>query len=74
MRFEELKAEILKLSPEARATLARELLASLDFMDEDETEKLWLEEAEQRDKDLDVGLAKSRPVGDVLKDARALRK
>ncbi|HIG92823.1 TPA: addiction module protein [Candidatus Woesearchaeota archaeon] len=74
MSFEELKAEILKLSPEARATLARELLASLDCMDEDETEKLWLEEAERRDKDLDGGLAKSRPAGDVLKDARALRK
>lgn len=73
MSFEELKAEVLKLNPEARATLARELLASLEFMNDDETEKLWLEEAARRDKELDSGTAKSRPAGDVLKDARSRR-
>ncbi len=74
MSFEELKAEVLKLGPQARATLARELLASLEVMDHDEIEKMWIEEAERRDNDLDAGLARSRPAAEVLKDARARRK
>ena len=45
MNIEELKTEILRLNPEARANLAREILASLDAMSESEIEALWIEEA-----------------------------
>jgi hypothetical protein len=37
--FEELKEEVLRLNPEARALLARELLASLDAMSEADPEE-----------------------------------
>lgn len=49
MGFEELKEEMLRLAPEARALLARELLACLEGMSEAETEKFWVDEAIRRD-------------------------
>ena len=74
MSVEELKAEALRLSPEARAYLARELLASLDGMSEAEVEKLWIEEAIDRDMELDRGAARAYPADEVLARARARRK
>jgi hypothetical protein len=74
MSVEELKAEALRLGPEARAYLARELLASLDVMSEAELEKLWLQEATRRDAELDGGAAKACPEEEVLDRARARRK
>jgi hypothetical protein len=73
MRVEELKQEALRLSPEARAYLARELLASLDAMSDAEIEKLWLDEAIRRDEELDSGTARAFPADDVLARARARR-
>lgn len=49
MGVEELKIEALRLNSDARAYLARELLASVDDMSEEEIGKLWLEEAARRD-------------------------
>jgi len=72
--FEELKSEVLRLNPEARALLARELLASLDAMSEAEIEKLWVDEAIQRDTELDSGTARAYPAEEVLERARARRK
>ena len=74
MGFEELKSEVLRLNPEARALLARELLASLDAMSEAEIEKLWVDEAIQRDTELDSGTARAYPAEEVLERARARRK
>ena len=74
MSVEELKEEALRLSPEARAYLARELLASLDAMSAAEIEKLWIDEAIRRDEELDSGTARAYPAVDVLARARARRK
>ena len=74
MRFEELKEEILRLAPEARALLARELLASLEAMSDDEIEKLWVDEAIRRDEELDKGTGKAFPAEEVFKRARDRRK
>ena len=71
MDVEKLKGKALQLNPEARAYLARELLASLDSMNEAEIERLWLEEAMRRDNDLDKDGAKAYPVQEVLDRARA---
>jgi hypothetical protein len=71
---EELKQEALRLSPEARAYLARELLASLDAMSEAEIEKLWMDEAIRRDEELDSGAARAYPADEVLARVRARRK
>jgi hypothetical protein len=72
--FEELKEEVLRLNPQARALLARELLASLDTMSEAEIEKLWVDEAIRRDEELDRGAARAYPAIDVFKRVRARRK
>ena len=74
MSVEELRAEALRLKPQARAYLARELLASLDAMSEAESEELWIEEAGRRDQELDGGQASSCAAGEVLARARARRK
>ena len=74
MSLEELRTEAFKLSPELRACLARELLASLDDMSEAEIERLWVDEASRRDNDLDEGSALAYPADEVLARARARRK
>ena len=74
MSIEELKAEVLRLSPEARAYLARELLASLDELSQSEVEKLWIDEAIRRDEELDSGKACAYPVDDVIVRTLARRK
>lgn len=74
MSIDELKAEALRLDPEARADLARELLASLDGLSGDEVEKLWIDEAIRRDEELDSGAARAYPADEVLDRARARRK
>jgi putative addiction module component (TIGR02574 family) len=74
MSIEELRDEALKLSPESRAYLARELLASLDTMSESELEQLWLDEAIRRDDELDSGGAQAFPAEEVLARAREHRK
>jgi hypothetical protein len=71
MDIEKLKGEALQLDPEVRAYLARELLASLDTMSEDEIERLWLDEALHRDGELDKDIAKAYPAQEVLRRVRS---
>jgi hypothetical protein len=71
MNPEELKAEALRLAPEARAKLAHALLKSLENLSESEIESLWIEEALRRDKELDGGEIPMRRAEDVLRDARS---
>jgi hypothetical protein len=68
MTIEPLRAEALRLSPEGRAHLARELLSSLDELSEAEVEALWIEEALRRDDELDQG-AEAHPADEVLAGA-----
>ena len=74
MSIEEIKEEALRLSPEARAYLARELLASLDTMSDAEIEKLWIDEAVRRDEEMESGVAIAYPADEVLARARERRK
>jgi hypothetical protein len=71
--IDELTEQAMRLTPEARAHLARELLSSLDSLSESEVEELWLEEAAHRDAELDAGSARSIPAGDVIARARERR-
>jgi len=50
-------AAVLKLPPEERARIARELIASLDEPRETETEQAWIDEIERRLQDVDAGTA-----------------
>lgn len=74
MSVDELKAEALRLDPQTRAYLARELLASLDGLSEAEIQKLWLDQALRRDEELDSGAARAYPSDEVLDRARTRRK
>ncbi len=74
MGIEELKNEVLKLNPESRAYLAKELINSLDTMSEFEIESLWVKEASRRDNELDQGMAQGYPAKETLARARSSRK
>ncbi|HJW74158.1 MAG TPA: addiction module protein [Thermoleophilia bacterium] len=72
MTIDELRREALGLDLRSRASLARDLLSSLDDLSEAEIEQLWLEEAVRRDAALDAG-SPSSDAADVLSRARARR-
>ena len=74
MGIEELRNEVLKLNPESRAYLAKELINSLDTMSEVEIESLWVTEAARRDNELDQGTARGYPAKEALTRVRASRK
>ncbi len=71
MSPEELKAEALRLAPDARAKLAHVLLESLEDLSEAEIETLWVEEALRRDKEFDSRRVPLRRADNVLKEARS---
>lgn len=48
MNIQAIEQEVLHLPIEDRARLAEKLLSSLDNLSEQETEKLWLVEAQRR--------------------------
>ena len=72
----EVSIAALKLDHENRAELARQLLASLEEEEEqlspEQCEKLWTEEAERRNQDMEEGKVKGIPLEDALASARAL--
>lgn len=71
MTFDELQSEALKLDPKSRATLAGELLRSLEELSADENARLWAEESARRDAELGSDPEAGRPAADVFRDARA---
>ena len=71
MSLEELEAEALKLDAKARAHLAGKLLESLESLSPDENARLWAEEAQRRDAEMDVNAEASCPADEVFRDARA---
>ena len=73
MTVDELKSEALRLAPQARAELARELLHSLDDLSEAEVDQLWLEEAARRASELDSGALRAVPADEVLARLKARR-
>lgn len=55
MNFKSLEKQALNLPAQERARLAHELLASLDSLSPSEHERLWLDEAERRARQIDAG-------------------
>ncbi len=70
MSIDEIKTEALKLSPASRASLARDLLASLETLSAAEIERLWIDEAIRRDGENDRGAAQLQPAEEVFARAR----
>lgn len=74
MTIDELKREALQLDPSTRASLARDLLASLDDLSEAEIEQLWLEEAERRHHQIVSGAVETVSMEEALSTARAAQR
>jgi putative addiction module component (TIGR02574 family) len=62
----------LGLPVEDRAALAEQLLASLDDLDEHESDRLWGEEAQRRLVAYRSGTAEARPAAEVYARAERL--
>lgn len=74
MTVDEIRQEALRLSVKDRAGLVKDLLDSLDDLDdssEAEIEQLWIEEALRRAAQLESGTAKSVPAEEVIARLRA---
>jgi putative addiction module component len=64
--FEQVRVQALQLELDARAALAQILLESLENLTEAENERLWLEEAERRQREVREGRVQLVP-GDEVK-------
>lgn len=73
--LEEIASEALQMSVESRAALAKRLLDSLDELTAEENERLWVQEAARRYKQLKAVTATSISSDDVFArlDARTHR-
>ncbi len=71
---EELAQRARTLSPEDRARLADELLASLDDESEPETEALWEKEIGRRVSEITSGKAKLIPADEVFAETARIYK
>ena len=70
--LEEILKNAMSLDARDRATLAERLLASLDELTEDETERLWAEESQRRLEQYRAGRAKAVPAEEVHKKVKNL--
>jgi putative addiction module component (TIGR02574 family) len=72
MDIEEIEAQALSLPIDARASLARRLLQSLEEVSEKEYERLWGEESARRAAEVDSGRTQAVPASEVARKARSL--
>jgi putative addiction module component (TIGR02574 family) len=63
--------EALRLKATDRASMAHELLNSLETLSEAELEQLWVEEALRRSAEIDAGIVETIPADEVIAQARA---
>lgn len=73
MTVEEIMREALTLDAETRASIAHELLSSLESLSDAEVERLWIAEAKRRSADVRAGCAQTLSAQDSLARARANR-
>ncbi|PKQ29042.1 MAG: addiction module antitoxin RelB [Actinobacteria bacterium HGW-Actinobacteria-10] len=73
MTVDEIMREALTLDVETRASIAHELLSSLESLSESEVEVLWIAEAKRRSADVKAGRAQTFPAHESLARARASR-
>ena len=72
MTVEELVREALRLDPPTRATMAHELLKSLESLSCSEVQQLWVDEAVLRSAELNAGTATTVSAEAALARAPAL--
>jgi putative addiction module component (TIGR02574 family) len=69
--LEDIAAEALELPLTARAELASQLLDSLEDLSEEESDRLWAEEAERRYAEYKAGTIGSTPAEEVFARLRS---
>ena len=69
--LKECETTALKLPVADRAILVEHLIESLDVLDDAETERLWVKEAEARHEAYKQGRVSARPAADAIRDVRA---
>ena len=69
--YEEIETAALALPPDARAMLAEHLLESLSAEEQRRIDRLWIEEAERRDKEIDDGIVAAIPGEEVMNRLRS---
>lgn len=69
--MEDLEAQALRLPEKSRAKLAKVLLLSLTEADDEETDRIWAEEAEHRYQELRRGEVEGQDSDEVFLEARA---
>ncbi len=74
MSTADIRDAAMKLTPEEKARLAEELLASLDVPDQAEIDAAHAEEAERRIDALDSGKTQSVPADEVFRDLEARKR
>lgn len=74
MTVDELMREVLALDAPTRASMAHELLNSLESLSEAEAEQLWIEEAQRRSAEIEAGTATTVPAEEAIARARGRRK
>lgn len=70
--LDEMLRNALSLDVHDRATLAERLLASLEELTEEESDRLWAEEAQRRLEEYHAGRAKAVPAEEVHEKAEKL--
>jgi Putative addiction module component len=70
MSIDDIEAEALKLDPKERARLAGRLLESLEMLSREENDRLWLDEAQRRERRWDEMDGAGLPADEVLPNAR----
>jgi putative addiction module component (TIGR02574 family) len=70
-KIKEIKEEALRLPSHERAQLAEHLISSLDEEEDQEAEKLWIEEAEKRYREYKEGKVKAKSSDIVFREARS---
>jgi putative addiction module component (TIGR02574 family) len=69
--YQEIMSAAMTLSPDEREMLAEDLIASLEPEDQETRDRLWLEEAERRDKEIEDGLVRAIPGEEVMRRLRS---
>lgn len=69
--YEEIMSAAMALSPNEREMLAEHLMGSLDIEDQERINRLWAEEAERRNREIEDGVVKAIPGEEVMNRLRA---
>jgi putative addiction module component (TIGR02574 family) len=69
--YEEIMSAAMNLSPNERVMLAEHLIESLDVEDQERINRLWAEEAERRNKEIEDGIVQAIPGEEVMNRLRS---